>query len=75
MKRREFITLLGTAAAWPLAARAQQVERVRRVAVLMNATAEEPEAQSYVAAFQQGMQEFGWSVGRNLRQCKRFGLS
>jgi putative ABC transport system substrate-binding protein len=57
------ITLLG-AAAWLLAARAQQGERMRRVGVLANATAGEPEAQSWVAAFQQGMQEFGWSVGR-----------
>jgi putative ABC transport system substrate-binding protein len=71
--RREFITLLGGAAAWPRAARAQQSERVRRIGVLMNATAEEPEAQSYVAAFQQGMQEFGWSVGRNLRIDLRWG--
>ena len=74
LKRREFITLLGsTVAAWPRAARAQQGERVRRVGVLMNATAEEPEAQSYVAAFQQGMQEFGWSVGRNLHINLRWG--
>ena len=72
MNRRSFITLLGgVAAAWPLAARAQ--ERMRRVGVLINATAEEPEAQSYVAAFQQGMQEFGWSVGRNLRVNLRWG--
>jgi hypothetical protein len=63
MKRRAFITLLG-AAAWPLAARAQQGVRMRHVDVLANATAGEPEAQSWVAAFQQGMQEFGWSVGR-----------
>jgi putative ABC transport system substrate-binding protein len=73
MKRREFITLLSGAAAWPLATRAQQSERMRRIGVLMNATAEEPEAQSYVAAFQQGMQEFGWSVGRNLRVDLRWG--
>ena len=68
MRRRDFIGALGAAATFisrPFAARAQ--ERVRRVGVLMNATAEEPEAQGYVAAFQQGMQEFGWSVGRNLR--------
>ncbi len=71
MKRREFITLLGGAAAWPLAARAQ--ERIRRIGILMNATAEEPEAQTYVAAFQQGLQEFGWSVGRNLRIDLRWG--
>src|SRR5262245_22529416 len=74
MMRREFITLLGGAAAsWPFAVRAQQSERVRRIGVLMNATAEEPEAQSYVAAFQQGMQENGWSVGRNLRVDLRWG--
>ncbi len=71
--RRQFITLLGGAAgAWPLAARAQQ-ERMRRIGILMNATAEEPEAQTYVAAFQQGLQEFGWSVGRNLRIDLRWG--
>jgi putative ABC transport system substrate-binding protein len=74
MRRRDFITLLGGAAvAWPLAARAQRAERVRRIGILMNATAEEPEAQTYVAAFQQGMQEFGWSVGRNLRVDLRWG--
>jgi putative tryptophan/tyrosine transport system substrate-binding protein len=75
IKRRDFITLLsgGAAAAWPLAARAQQGERTRRIGILMNAIAEEPEAQTYVAAFQQGMQEFGWSVGRNLRIDLRWG--
>ena len=58
MKRREFIAVLGgAAAAWPLGARAQ--ERMRRVGVLMNASAEHLEGQSYVAAFQQGMQELG----------------
>jgi putative tryptophan/tyrosine transport system substrate-binding protein len=71
MRRREFITLLGAAAAWPLTARAQ--ERARRVGILMNAAAEDSEAQSYVAAFQQGMQELGWSVGRNLRIDLRWG--
>jgi putative ABC transport system substrate-binding protein len=74
MRRREFITLLGgAAAAWPLAVHAQQGERMRRIGILMNATAEETEAQTYVAAFQQGMQEFGWSVGRNLRVDLRWG--
>jgi putative ABC transport system substrate-binding protein len=73
VRRREFITLLGGAvAAWPRAADAQQ-ERMRRIGILMNATAEEPEAQTYVAAFQQGLQEFGWSVGRNLRIDLRWG--
>jgi putative ABC transport system substrate-binding protein len=74
MKRRDFITLLGGAVAtWPLAARAQQPERARRVGILMNATAKDSEGQSYVAAFQQGMQELGWSVGRNLRIDLRWG--
>jgi putative tryptophan/tyrosine transport system substrate-binding protein len=74
MRRRQFITLIGgVAAAWPLPARAQQGERARRVGVLMNAAAEDSEAQSYIAAFQQGMQELGWSVGRNLRIDLRWG--
>ena len=74
MRRRQFITMLGgAAAAWPLAARAQQRERMRRVGILMNAAAEDSEAQSHVAAFQQGMQELGWSVGRNLRIDLRWG--
>ena len=67
MKRREFITLLGgAAAAWPLAARAQQRERMRRVGVLMHLAADDPEGQSRVAAFLQGLQEAGWAVGRNV---------
>ena len=68
MKRREFITLIGgAAAAWPLAARAQQAERVRRVGVLMLTSSDEPESQTNIAAFLQGLQEAGWAVGRNLR--------
>ena len=68
MKRRNFIALLGgAAAAWPLAARAQQGERVRRIGVLMNTAADEPEAQARLTAFMQGLQELGWAVGRNLR--------
>ena len=66
MKRRVFILLLGSATAWPLAARAQQGERVRRVAVLMAFTADDPEAQARLLAFAQGLQELGWTVGRNL---------
>jgi putative tryptophan/tyrosine transport system substrate-binding protein len=68
MKRREFITLLGSAvAAWPLAARAQQAAAMRRVAVLLPATADDPDFQARVGAFLQGLQEAGWSIGRNLR--------
>ena len=66
IKRREFISLLGGAAAsWPLAARGQ--EGMRRVGVLMNTGADEPESQARLAAFMQGLQEFGWAVGRNVR--------
>ena len=68
MKRREFITLLsGAAAAWPLAARAQQLERMRRIGVLMNIAADDPQAQSRFEAFLQGLQPLGWTVGRNLQ--------
>jgi putative ABC transport system substrate-binding protein len=66
VKRREFITLLGSAAAWPLAARAQQPERLRRIGVLMNRAADNPEGQDRLAAFHQGLQELGWGVGRNV---------
>jgi putative ABC transport system substrate-binding protein len=66
--RREFITLLGgAAAAWPLAARAQQGERVRRIGVLMAMTADDPESQARLAAFAQGLQQSGWTVGQNVR--------
>jgi putative tryptophan/tyrosine transport system substrate-binding protein len=68
MRRREFITLLsGAAAAWPLAARAQQGERVRRIGVLMNLAADDPEGQGRLAAFLQGLQQLGWTAGRNLQ--------
>jgi putative ABC transport system substrate-binding protein len=67
VKRREFIALLGAAAAWPLAARAQQPERVRRIGVLNNPAADDPDSQIRVAAFAQGLQESGWIIGRNVR--------
>jgi putative tryptophan/tyrosine transport system substrate-binding protein len=73
MRRREFIALIGGAAAWPLAARAQQGERVRRIGVLMNLAADDPEALARLAAFHQGLQEAGWVVGRNLRIEYRWG--
>jgi len=68
MKRREFITLLGGAAAeWPLAARAQQGERVRRIGVLMALAADDPDAQIRITAFLQGLQQLGWTAGHNLQ--------
>jgi putative tryptophan/tyrosine transport system substrate-binding protein len=68
MNRREFITLLGsTAAAWPLAARAQQGERIRRIGMLLPAAADDTEFQARVGAFLQGLQQLGWSIGRNVR--------
>jgi ABC-type uncharacterized transport system substrate-binding protein len=75
MKRRAFITLLGGAAAWPLAARAQQREPMRRIGVLMNMPADDPEGQARVAAFLQGLQEAGWAVGRNAQIHIRWGMS
>jgi putative ABC transport system substrate-binding protein len=67
MKRREFITLLGGAAAWPVAASAQQVERVRRIGVLLPAAENDPEFQSRLTAFQQALRELGWTIGSNVR--------
>jgi putative tryptophan/tyrosine transport system substrate-binding protein len=67
MRRREFIVVLGAAVAWPLAAHAQQPEQMRRIGVLMNAAADDPEDQAEVAAFQQVLQQLGWSDGRNVR--------
>jgi len=74
MRRREFITLLATGAvAWPLAARAQQPEQMRRIGVLMNRAADDPEGQAQVAAFLQALQQLGWSEGRNVRIDTRWG--
>ena len=73
MKRREFILLLGGAAAWPLAARAQQRQRMRRVGVFTPGTADDPEHKTRDAAFLQGLGELGWIVGRNLRIDYRWG--
>jgi putative ABC transport system substrate-binding protein len=68
MKRRDVIKLIGGAAAsWPLAVRAQQHDEVRRIGVLVNVAADDPEAQTSVAAFKQALQQLGWSEGRNLR--------
>ena len=67
MKRREFITLLGGAATWPLAARAQQGERMRRIGVLTNLAENDPEGQSRNEAFRQGLHQLGWTDGGNVR--------
>jgi putative ABC transport system substrate-binding protein len=73
MRRRQFITLLGGAAAWPLGARAQKPERVRRIGVLMSTAADDPVAPPLVSAFAQGLQERGWTVGGNARIEYRWG--
>jgi len=73
VKRRDFITLLGGAAAWPLAARAQQRERMRRIGVLLNLGSDDQEGQTRNAAFLQALQELGWTVGRNIRIDYRWG--
>jgi putative ABC transport system substrate-binding protein len=77
VKRREFISLLGgAAAAWPLAARAQQQpERTRRICVLMSTAVDDPQDPARLAAFAQGLQELGWTIGRNLRIDYRWGAS
>src|SRR5262249_45621105 len=74
LKRREFITLLGGAAARPLAASAQQGERMRRIGVLMNLGSDDAEGQARNAVFLQGLQELGWTVGRNVRIEYRWGV-
>jgi ABC-type uncharacterized transport system substrate-binding protein len=67
MKRREFMTLLGGATAWPLTAHAQQPEQTRRIGVLTNLTENDLEGQARIAAFLQGLQQLGWTDGRNVR--------
>jgi putative ABC transport system substrate-binding protein len=66
MKRRDFITLLGSAAAWPLAARAQQPDRVRHVGVLMGIAETNPDGKARITAFRNGLQALGWNEGRNI---------
>src|SRR5262245_52837186 len=72
-RRREFITLLGGAAAWPLMARAQQGERARRIGVLMSTAANDPLGKARIAAFLHGLQQLGWTDGRNVRIDTRWG--
>jgi ABC-type uncharacterized transport system substrate-binding protein len=73
VKRREFITLLGATAAWPLVARAQQTERMRRIGVLMNTAADDAEGQARLIAFVQGLQQLGWTNSQNMRIEVRWG--
>src|ERR1700730_2184308 len=74
LKRREFIALVsGVAAAWPLGAWAQQPEQMRRFGVLMNAVADDPYGQARLAAFQQVLQQLGWTDGRNIQIDTRWG--
>jgi putative ABC transport system substrate-binding protein len=75
IRRRQFITLLGGSAAWPLAARAQQGERVRHIGVLMPAAADEPVAQARILAFAQALAQLGWTIGRNVRLDTRWATS
>jgi putative ABC transport system substrate-binding protein len=75
MRRRDFIKTIGGAAAWPLTARAQQAMRMRRIGVLMNQAADDPEAPPRVSAFAQGLQERGWIIGDNVRIDYRWGAS
>src|SRR4029453_14058486 len=68
MRRREFLgALSGAAAVWPFATRAQQRERMRLIGVLMPATADDPDFQARIAAFHQGLQQSGWTIGDNVR--------
>jgi putative ABC transport system substrate-binding protein len=67
VKRRDFITLLGGAAAWPFAARAQQSDNMRRLGALVGLPENDPEVKSWIAAFEQTLQRLGWSLGRNVR--------
>ena len=75
LKRREFITLLGGVAAWPLAASAQQPDRVRRIGVLITLAADDPEGQARVAAFRQGLQQLGWTGGHDVQIETRWATS
>jgi putative ABC transport system substrate-binding protein len=73
LRRREFVAALGGAAAWPLAARAQQREPMRRVGMLLNAAADDSDFQAWVGAFQQALAQSGWIIGRNVRIDTRWG--
>ena len=72
LKRREFVTLIGGVAAWPIVARAQQPEWLRRIGVLINFRSDDPEGQARIAAFRQTLQELGWIDGDNVRMDARW---
>jgi putative ABC transport system substrate-binding protein len=74
MRRREFITLLGCAAAWPLSARAQQPDRIHRVGVLIGLPEDDPDSKPRLGAFRQGLEKLGWPEGRNIHLDVRFVL-
>jgi putative tryptophan/tyrosine transport system substrate-binding protein len=74
MRRREFITLLGGAAAWPLSARAQRPDQIRRVGVFMGLAEDDPDSKPRLGAFRQGLEKLGWSEGRNIHLDVRFAL-
>jgi putative ABC transport system substrate-binding protein len=74
LRRRKFISLLGGAAAWPVAARAQQPERMRRIGVLMGYAARDEEGQAFVAAFRKELETLGWAEGRNIRIDLRWAM-
>ena len=75
MKRREFVTLLGAAAAWPLAARAQQPEQMRRIGVLLPATSDDAQYQAWFGAFLQALGQSGWTIGRNVQVDTRWATA
>jgi putative tryptophan/tyrosine transport system substrate-binding protein len=75
IRRRQFITLLGGAAAWPIAARAQQGERMRRIGVLMGVSGDDPETKERIAAFRWGLERRGWLEGRNVHLDYRFSAA
>ena len=72
MRRREFITLVSGAVAWPLAARAQQGDRIRRIGVLTGTAVDDPENKARLTAFEQALGQLGWTQGRNVRIDYRF---
>ena len=75
MKRRDFITLIGSTAAWPFAASAQQPERMRVIGILLGIAKDDPDYQPWISAFRQALQELGWIEGRNVRMDIRWATA